>query len=408
MPLFLGLHGGGGCPASVNDQQWKNQQQLYHQTFQALANSTGESLLYVAPRAPTNTWNLWHEAHMDLLLDRLIENLLLLPPLGKDNDKDRQGNHKEDTVRLPRIDSNRIYIMGYSAGGDGIYMLAPRMADRWAAASMMAGHPNGVSLRGIYNLPFSLHVGANDSAYQRHTVGRQYKNTLEKWQQQEAAQEEHRRRIVNNNSNIHTSSHSAVGYQHIWAKIYEGKGHGLGGKDAAAIPWMAQYRRRTCPPKLVWDKHSSRHGRFYWIQRSHKKGQQLQGEMQVSLEGQEVVIDVTKCQNPEVLDRLTLRFQEGMIDMEQPVTIYRMSRTADAATQKRQLLQTVQLARTIGVLSETLEERGDPNAVFCAQVNVDLSLSSSTTEEQDGTTVDGSINDDPKPPKRLRGSQSTS
>lgn len=37
---------------------------------------------------------------------------------------------------------NRIYLTGYSAGGDGIYHMAPRMADELAGAAMMAGHPN--------------------------------------------------------------------------------------------------------------------------------------------------------------------------------------------------------------------------------------------------------------------------
>ena len=35
------------------------------------------------------------------------------------------------------VDPNRVYLLGYSAGGDGVYQLAPRMADRFAAASMM-------------------------------------------------------------------------------------------------------------------------------------------------------------------------------------------------------------------------------------------------------------------------------
>ena len=37
------------------------------------------------------------------------------------------------------VDSDRVYLMGYSAGGDGVYQVAPRMADRFAAAAMMAG-----------------------------------------------------------------------------------------------------------------------------------------------------------------------------------------------------------------------------------------------------------------------------
>ena len=41
----------------VNDQQWENQKKLY----------TLDEGIYLAPRAPTNTWNLWHEAHIDRL-----------------------------------------------------------------------------------------------------------------------------------------------------------------------------------------------------------------------------------------------------------------------------------------------------------------------------------------------------
>ena len=39
------------------------------------------------------------------------------------------------------VNPNKVYLLGYSAGGDGVYQLAPRMADRWAAAAMMADSP---------------------------------------------------------------------------------------------------------------------------------------------------------------------------------------------------------------------------------------------------------------------------
>ncbi|MFM8642358.1 MAG: polyhydroxyalkanoate depolymerase, partial [Phycisphaerales bacterium] len=110
------------APAPVNDAQWENQKRLY---------SPPEGV-YVAPRAPTNEWNLWHQGHVDALFDRLIENL----------------------VMCERVDPDRIYLMGYSAGGDGVYQLAPRMADRFAAAAMMAGHPNEAVPDGLRNLPF--------------------------------------------------------------------------------------------------------------------------------------------------------------------------------------------------------------------------------------------------------------
>ena len=60
--LYLSLHGGGGAPTRVNDRQWRNQIRLYQP----------KEGVYLAPRAPTDTWNLWHQAHIDPMLDRLI------------------------------------------------------------------------------------------------------------------------------------------------------------------------------------------------------------------------------------------------------------------------------------------------------------------------------------------------
>ena len=115
--LFISMHGGGGAPARVNDRQWENQKNLY----------TPDEGVYLTPRAPTNEWNLWHQTHIDPLFDRLISNLVV----------------------FENVNPNRVYLMGYSAGGDGVYQLAPRMADRWAAAAMMAGHPNEASPLGL-------------------------------------------------------------------------------------------------------------------------------------------------------------------------------------------------------------------------------------------------------------------
>ena len=136
--LFISMHGGGNTAKQVNDQQYENQKRLY---------KPAEGV-YLAPRAPTNTWNLWHEPHIDRLFARLIEDLIV----------------------LEEVDPNRVYIMGYSAGGDGVYALAPRMAARLAAASMMAGHPNDTSPLGLRNLPFAIHVGALDGGYGRNKV----------------------------------------------------------------------------------------------------------------------------------------------------------------------------------------------------------------------------------------------
>lgn len=69
-----------------------------------------------------------------ILYDRLIENMILFESINPD----------------------KVYLLGYSAGGDGVYQIAPRMADRWAAVNMSAGHPNSVDLRNLACLPIAL------------------------------------------------------------------------------------------------------------------------------------------------------------------------------------------------------------------------------------------------------------
>lgn len=185
--LVISMHGGGGAPKRVNDQQWENQKKLYEI----------EEGIYIAPRAPTDTWNMWHQDHIDALYTRLIENL----------------------IAIDDVNPNRVFITGYSAGGDGVFQLAPRMADQLAAAAMMAGHPNETKPDGLRNLPFTLHMGGKDSAYNRNTIAQTWSDKLDELKKADAG-----------------------GYEH-WAKIYPDKGHWMGGEDREGIKWMLKYTR---------------------------------------------------------------------------------------------------------------------------------------------------------------------
>ena len=298
--LWISLHGGGGAPARVNDQQYENQKKLY----------TLDEGIYLAPRAPTNTWNLWHEPHIDRLFGRLIEDLIVLEDVNPD----------------------RVYVMGYSAGGDGVYQLAPRMADYWAGAAMMAGHPNGVSLLSLRNVPFALQVGANDAAYNRNKVAREYGEQLEKLQ-----------------------AGDKKGYPH-YVKIYEGKGHWMDREDRAALPWLAKYTRDPVPEKVVWKQTGTPHERSYWlaVPPGEAKTDTL---VVVHHDGQKV--EIAKV---ERVGKLLVRLDDRMTDLDMPVTITHAGKALFAGTPPR----------TIGTLVKTLVGRGDPKLMFDAEVAVEL------------------------------------
>ena len=257
--LWISLHGGGGAPAEVNDQQWQNQIGLYEPA----------EGWYVAPRAPSDTWNLWHEAHVDGLLTRLIENFVVL-----------EG-----------VDPERVYLLGYSAGGDGVWQLAPRLADRFAAAAMMAGHPNEAQLDGLSNLPFALLMGAEDQAYGRAAVA------AERAQRLAALAQEH-----------------PGEYPHF-VRIYPGLGHWMQRRDAEALPWMAAFARRSWPRRVVWLQDDVTHSRAYWLGLPAElaaPGQRLEAQVL----GQRVEV-----QTPG-LAALELWLDDALLDLDRPVEVW--------------------------------------------------------------------------------------
>ena len=257
--LWISMHGGGGAPAEVNDQQWRNQIRLY---------APPEGIM-VAPRAPTNTWNLWHEPHIDRLFDRLIQ----------------------DFIAVRGVHPDKVYLLGYSAGGDGVWQLAPRMADRFAAAAMMAGHTNGVNTLGVRNLPFAMFVGGADAAYNRNKVVA------------EKIAEFGRLRLED-----------PAGYEHL-GRVYPGLPHWMDRKDAEALPWMAKFTRVAWPAKVVWVQTGVTHDRFYWLELPvgvAKPGQKIVA----TARGQEIVLE------GDVPAGMTLRLREGLVDdLARPVKV---------------------------------------------------------------------------------------
>jgi len=297
--LFISLHGGGEADPSVNDDQWENQKTLYQP----------EEGMYLAPRAPTNTWNLWHEAHIDPMFARLIENLIVL-----------EG-----------VDSNHVYVMGYSAGGDGVYQLGPRMADSWAAAAMMAGHPNDAKPDSLRNIGFTIHVGGLDTAYDRNLIAAEWGTLLDD-----------------------LAVADPGGYEH-YVEVHEDKPHWMDLEDAVAVPWMAEFTRDPVPKKIVWLQDDVPHERFYWLAVPPEEAQTAT-RVVAEADGQAIALEVDGIQT------LKVRLSDALVDLDQPVTI-----TAGAAS-----LFSGPVSRTIGVIATTLEERGDPALVFSGEVEVTL------------------------------------
>jgi predicted esterase len=295
--LYISMHGGGGGAASMNDQQWENQIKLYQP----------EEGIYVAPRAPTNTWNLWHQGHIDPLFDQLIQAAIVL-----------EG-----------VNPNKVYLTGYSAGGDGTFQLAPRMSDRFAAAAMMAGHPNETTPDGLRNLPFALYVGELDAAYDRNEKAKNWKVLLDSLQKLDTK-----------------------GYVHQ-VEIVKGKGHWMDRADVAGFNWMGQFSRNAIPDKIIWKQDDRHHSTFYWL------------EVPVALvqTGKRVVVEregngINIKENYS--DTLILHLNDAMLNLDQ---------TVEVSYHGAQLFKG-KVERKIVHVWNSIEKRSDKELAFSCQLIV--------------------------------------
>lgn len=297
--LFISLHGGGNAPSQLNDNQWENQKKLYQP----------ENSVYLAPRAPYDDWDMWFKPDLDDFYAALIQMC----------------------VANLDVNPDKVYLIGYSAGGDGVWRMAPRMADTWAGASMMAGHPGDVSLLNLRNTPFMVWCGALDDAYNRNSECTLRGHELDSLQKADPQ-----------------------GYIHQ-THIVAGKSHWMDLEDAAALPWLQQYQRNPYPTHIVWRQEEVTHSHFYWLT---APTDQLQRGKTVRLTLQGNRVDLQQCDYTE----LTLHFNDQMVNLDKPITIRMKGKT----------LFKGKLSRTAENLKNSLSQRGDLRYIFPAQITIHL------------------------------------
>ncbi len=369
-PLYIALHGGGGAPEANNNDQWVDMFNYYRNAV--------ESGIYIACRGITDTWDLHFCEDSYPLYDRLIEAMVV--------------NHGADP--------NRVYLLGFSAGGDGVYQIAPRLADRFAAANMSSGHPNGVSLLNLANCPISLQAGIRDYYSEnamRSVRAAEFEKALSDFHDQYGFGYEHR-------VYIHVpAGHNYVDYmdwtstvlkdparfadcavrqdvldlfldvmadcglesdvvalsyyfpgdseafdREITEAVTEILGLETVEVNANAVRYVSQFRRDPAPMRLVWDLSTRASGRekasFYWLEAEPSVDR---GIITAIFDAASNTITVEP--DADVNGDFAILFHPSLVDVSRPVTL----RTGT-------ITRTVQVNPSQAFLDASMLESGDP------------------------------------------------
>jgi predicted esterase len=299
-PLFIAMHGGGGVEKSVNDSQWRIMQHYYRD------HPEGGGYLYLALRAPNDTWNGFYDDYVYPLVKNLINQFVLF------------GD----------VDPDKVFLMGYSHGGYGAFAIGPKEPDLFAeihasAAAPTEGETTGKTLR---NTVFGCMVGENDTMYGRIDRDKKFRDSIQ------------------------TFSGGRSDIYPVTVTIIPNHGH-TGLPDRDIIPQMYPAVRSTTPRELTWLMTDKVIHDFFWL---HTDAPGKNQEIDATCTDNDVTVTATTN-----VTSAAILLDGRLIDYAKPVNLTVNGRR-----------QTIKAKPSLRTLCETMQRRGDPGLAFSVELPI--------------------------------------
>jgi poly(3-hydroxybutyrate) depolymerase len=259
--LVIAMHGGGGVPAKVNDGQWKRMfENYYHDHPEA------GGYVYLALRAPNDTWNGFYDDAICPLVETLIRQFVIFGEVNPD----------------------RVYALGASHGGYGAFVIGPKMSDRFAAVHASASAPTDGETMGenLRNTMFTFMVGEKDTAHGRAGRCLAFAKRVDDWR----------------------------GERGGYPGTFEWRpdvGHSVPDREKVG-EMIRSGPRKPWPKKVVWVQSDGALRHHFWIEASRPADR---GRVEASVAGNTITVKA------EGQGNLTLWLDRPLVDLAKPVTI---------------------------------------------------------------------------------------
>lgn len=303
-PLFIAMHGGGNAPKEVNDSQWRVMQHYYRDHPEV------GGYLYLALRAPNDTWNGFYDDYVYPLVDNLRRQFLL----------------------FGGVDPDKVFLMGYSHGGYGAFAIGPKEPDLFAAIHASAAAPTDGETTGktLRNTVFTCMVGENDTAYGRIERDQKFRQSI--------------RQLRGERKDIYP----------VNVQIIPDHGH-TGLPDRDEILELCPAERNPVPRELTWLMTDKVIGDFFWL---HSDAPGKEEEIDAACHDNRVVVTTTGH-----VTQATALLDSRLIDFAKPVVVELNGRSFSR-----------KLRPSLRTLCQTLQSRGDAGRAFTAEIALPLGV----------------------------------
>jgi dienelactone hydrolase len=390
-PLYIGLHGGGADSLEVNDQAWWT---VFDQWYGYLVRQQGNAV-YISARGISNrvatsdpkkftlvdTYDLHSQPESYHLLQQMIVNFFSQMP----NEIKNSGKNYSATQF---VDSNKVYLLGFSAGGNGVFQLAPKIPDRFAAVSPGAGHPEGATFLNLARLPTLLQCGEVDVYdhppiyFKRAEVYMRVQRELNKLRALMGNfGYRHECQIIKGGEHGNWANFGWMNEQPVLSNLaaWDADPKNPGGEDATNQPvnpvtWVAKETRDPVPSPVIWDL-TSRPPRpegppagwepqrfFYWLYIRDLGSDDL-GNYDVIRASYGKTKDGNWIQVIKATKYLGLLINEDMLDFKKDITVYDIKGKVGTIT-----VGSSGLRPSPKLQLETLQARGDVKLSFSKMI----------------------------------------
>jgi len=261
--LFIAMHGGGGVPKEVNDQQWHKMFDVYYRD-----HPEAGGYIYLALRAPNDVWNGFYDDAICPLIERLILQFVLFAD----------------------VDPDRVYTLGASHGGYGAFVIGPKIADRFAAVHASAAAPTPGETQGenLRDTRFTFMVGEKDTDHGRAPSCQAFAKQYEDWRSR--------------------SGGYPGGFEWL-----PGEGHKINPHDKDKTAEMLKAAPRDpWPKKVVWIQSDDIIKHFYWVEALKPTDG---GRIEASVDGNTITLKAEKQ------GAIALWLDPSLVDFSQPLTV---------------------------------------------------------------------------------------
>ncbi len=271
------------------------QGELINLTFKSKIDDTFQPMLFKVPDGYTKTksWPLLvvlHGLGDGPIIVPSINSMVQIGPFGR-GDMWYHGIGEQDVFecielakQIFNIDTDRVYLTGFSMGGGGTFELGLKHPDMWAACVPVCGtmgNPDLVS--NGRNLPFWINTGSEDRVVPAKYSKRAYETAIE------------------------------LGFKHWKYTEYEGMGHSFWVDWARIEKWLLTKKRTNSPSAVSFA--SGKTAKAYWAEITEKYNCTKLARIDAQISSETIDIKISNIAD------YTLYLKDAPVNLSQELTI---------------------------------------------------------------------------------------